>query len=308
MRDVLTFGETMGAVRCAGALALGGPAAITVAGAEATVAIGLARLGHDVTWAGLVGDDELGRLVLRTLRAEGVDVGHTGVVAHGPTGLALFEPRVADLIRVAYYRSGSAGSRLHPRDLDTALAQGCRVLHVTGITSALGPGPAAAVAHAVRAAAEAGATVCLDVNFRSRLWSRTAAAAALQPLLPHVDVLVASDDELGVVTDAPPAALLDHGIVEVVVKRGAGGARAITASGVMEHVAVSVPVRDTVGAGDAFVAGYLSALLDGQPVAERLHRAVTCGAFAVATAGDWEGLPRRDELDLLAAPSGSTVR
>ena len=268
MRDVLTFGETMGAVRCAGALALGGPAAITVAGAEATVAIGLARLGHDVTWAGLVGDDELGRLVLRTLRAEGVDVGHTGVVAHGPTGLALFEPRVADLIRVAYYRSGSAGSRLHPRDLDTALAQGCRVLHVTGITSALGPGPAAAVAHAVRAAAEAGATVCLDVNFRSRLWSRTAAAAALQPLLPHVDVLVASDD---------PAA-------------------------------VSVPVRDTVGAGDAFVAGYLSALLDGQPVAERLHRAVTCGAFAVATAGDWEGLPRRDELDLLAAPSGSTVR
>jgi 2-dehydro-3-deoxygluconokinase len=66
---------------------------------------------------------------------------------------------------------------------------------------------------------------------------------------------------------------------------------------------------DTVGAGDAFTAGYLSALLDGGDVPARLERGTVLGAFAVSTAGDWEGLPGRDELAMLAAAqSGATVR
>ena len=66
---------------------------------------------------------------------------------------------------------------------------------------------------------------------------------------------------------------------------------------------------DTVGAGDAFTAGYLSGHLDGLDVADSLRRAVTLGAFAVSTRGDWEGLPRRDELSLLdGLEMGSTIR
>jgi 2-dehydro-3-deoxygluconokinase len=63
-----------------------------------------------------------------------------------------------------------------------------------------------------------------------------------------------------------------------------------------------------VGAGDAFVAGYLSGLLDGLDLAARLDRAVTTGAFAVAAPGDWEGLPTRRELALLQSPPGTTLR
>jgi 2-dehydro-3-deoxygluconokinase len=66
--------------------------------------------------------------------------------------------------------------------------------------------------------------------------------------------------------------------------------------------------RLLVGAGDAFVAGYLSGLLQDADIPARLQRAVTTAAFAVATRGDWEGLPTRDELALLDAPDGTTVR
>jgi 2-dehydro-3-deoxygluconokinase len=73
-------------------------------------------------------------------------------------------------------------------------------------------------------------------------------------------------------------------------------------------VARAVPVVDTVGAGDALVAGLLSGQLDGLDTAERLDRAVTCGAFAVATRGDWEGLPTRADLPPLDAPPGAALR
>ncbi|MET9762829.1 sugar kinase [Streptomyces sp. NPDC006372] len=314
--DVVTFGETMAAFRAQGALRLGGSLGLSVAGAESNVAIGLARLGHRVRWAGRVGADELGALVLRTLRAEGVDTGHAVTDDSGrPTGLLLTEPRLGTLTRVSYYRAGSAGSAVSPADVLPALAAGTRVLHLTGITPALGPSAAEAVLAAATAAREAGLTVCLDVNHRSRLWSADRARTVLIPLLAHVDLLIASEDELPLVQERPGAdepeavaGLLAAGVGEVVVKRGARGATSHTAAGVNDRAARQVDAVDLVGAGDAFVAGYLSGLLDGADVPARLHRAVTTAAFAVATRGDWEGLPTRDELGLFDQPDGTTIR
>ncbi|MDX3329362.1 MULTISPECIES: sugar kinase [Streptomyces] len=320
--DVLTFGETMLAAQLPGTLAVGAQARTTVAGAESNVAIGLARLGHHAVWAGLVGDDEPGRLVLRTLRGEGVDITRAGTHATAPTGALLRERRVADLARVHYWRSHSAASLLTPADLAPALGDGARILHLTGITCALGPGPLEAVRTAAAHAQAQGWTVTLDVNHRQRLWTAEEAGRALRPLLPHITVLIASDDELPVVTGVPGGtpdgedgearavgALLDAGVREVVVKRGGEGAAVRDRQGTRHSLpALRVPVRDTVGAGDAFCAGYLSGLLDGVPPAGRLARANTLGAFAVASDGDWEGLPRRDELGLLDAAPGSAIR
>jgi 2-dehydro-3-deoxygluconokinase len=312
MTDVLTLGETMAAFRMAGPLRLGGPAHLSIAGSESTVAIGLARLGHRVSWLGVTGADEPGELVRRSLRAEGVDIALARVDAHAPTGLILFEPRVGDLTRVVYHRTGSAGSRLTADDVHPAFADGRtpRIVHVTGITCALGDGPYEAVRYAVGHARAAGSLVSLDVNHRSRLWSVRQAAEALRPLLPSLDLVIASDDELAVLTDDldPVAALLAAGVREVVVKHGAGGATSHGEHGTLHRPARRVPVVDTVGAGDAFVAGYLSGVLDGADAAARLDRAVTVGAFAVATRGDWEGLPSRDDLALLDHDPGSAVR
>ncbi|MEU7579002.1 sugar kinase [Streptomyces sp. NPDC041068] len=315
--DVLTLGESMVALRGSRPLKLGGSMDVSVAGAESNVAIGLSRLGHAVRWAGAVGDDEAGELVLRTLRAEGVDVTGATRDPAAPTGLILFEPRLPEVTRVHYYRAGSAGSRLTPEAVEAAFAAGPapRVLHLTGITPALGPSAAEACRRALRLARDHGTQACLDVNFRSRLWSSREAAAELRSWIPYVDVLIASDDELPLclassesTPSSPEKTLLELGVREVVVKLGASGATAHTADGELHAPAREVRAVDAVGAGDAFVAGYLSALLDAEPVPTRLDRAVTTGAFAVASRGDWEGAPTRAELGLLGAGPGTVIR
>lgn len=336
--DVLTFGETMVALRGSGPLKLGGTMNVSIAGAESNVAIGLARLGHAVRWAGFVGDDEAGELVLRTLRAEGVDVSAAQRDAAAPTGLILFEPRLPEVTRVHYYRAGSAGSRLDAAAVERAFAtHPPRVLHITGITPALGPSALSATRHALELAASHRTLVCLDINFRSRLWNAEAASTALSAFVPYVDVLIASDDELPLCFPTAPSShpvgngsveapadaakdgsgpdlaglaklLLAQGVDEVVVKLGADGAVVHTTDGDLHRPARPVRAVDAVGAGDAFVAGYLSALLDGEGVPARLDRAVTTGAFAVASPGDWEGAPTRTELGLLGTAQGTVMR
>ncbi|GII24672.1 sugar kinase [Planosporangium mesophilum] len=313
--DVLTFGESMVSLRSAGPLADGGALGMHLAGAESNVAIALARLGHRSAWAGRVSADELGEYVLRRLRGEGVDTGGAVRDAERPTGLMFLEQRTADLTRVQYRRADSAGSALAVDDLRGPLAAGARVLHLTGITPALSESARQATLWAAKTASAAGIPVCLDVNYRARLWSRDEARAVLAPLSSYASIVVASEDELDLVGDpgadgpAVVAGLRDRGAGTVLVKLGAAGARAYTPDGVHTAGALAVTAVDTVGAGDAFTAGYLSGRLDGLDVAGCLRRAVTLGAFAVSSRGDWEGLPRRDELSMLDGHEpGSTIR
>jgi len=323
----------MVSLRSAGPLAAGGTLGMHVAGAESNVAVGVARLGHSVTWAGVVGADPHGEFILRQLRAEGIGLRHR-IDAARNTGVMFLEQRTADVTRAFYYRAGSAGSTLSREDVDRALTAGARILHLTGITAALSPDAQKAVEYAAERAAAEGMEVSLDVNYRGKLWSREQARAVLTPLARHASIVIASDDELDLVAsgsartagagavdpgasaagpgdreEAMAAELLGRGVREVLVKRGAAGAGAHTAAGRWDEPAVPVTSIDTVGAGDAFTAGYLSALLDGEDVAGRLQRGALAGAFAVSTAGDWEGLPSRAELALLGTtPSGTTQR
>ncbi|WP_427129227.1 sugar kinase [Pseudarthrobacter sp. S9] len=329
--ELLTFGESMVSLRSAGPLSVGGSLRMHVAGAESNVAVGVARLGHRVAWAGVVGADPHGQFILRQLRSEGIRLHHREDAGRS-TGVMFLEQRTADVSRAFYYRAGSAGSSLSREDLDLAFEAGARVLHLTGITAALSLESRRAVEYAAARAAGEGMVVSLDVNYRGKLWSRDEARAVLTPLARHASILIASDDELGLVASAPDpgsdiddsdaagagdadaaesamaAELLDRGVQEVVVKRGAKGAGVHTTGGRWEVPAVPVTSLDTVGAGDAFTAGYLSALLDGEDVARRLQRGALAGAFAVSTAGDWEGLPRTDELALLATTPGGTTQ
>ncbi|MEU9507917.1 sugar kinase [Micromonospora sp. NPDC048170] len=313
--DLLTVGETLVSLRSAGPLAAGGPLTMHLAGAESNVAVGVARLGHRAAWVGRVGADEFGEYALRQLRAEGVAVDGVSRDPDRPTGLMFLERRTADLTRVQYHRAGSAGSALDVDDLRAPLAAGARMLHLTGITPALSDSARAATRWAAEAAAGAGVPVCLDVNHRARLWSRDTAREVLTPLAGHASVVIASADELDLVGDPGAdestvvADLFRRGVDTVLVKLGADGARAHTRDGVRHVGALTVTAVDTVGAGDAFTAGYLSGWFDGLDLAGRLRRAATLGAFAVSSPGDWEGLPRRDELSLLDGhEAGSVIR
>lgn len=306
--DAITLGESLGLVmgEPAAPLRAGSPARFSFAGAESNVAIGLARLGHSAGFVSRVGDDLVGRMIVETLRGEGVDVSGVAFDREAPTALMVRQHRTADALSVLYYRDGAAGSRLRPSDVPDLA--GARLLHVTGITPALGASARETVSAAVRAARAAGLVVSLDVNHRSLLWSTAEAGAALAPLLDAVDIVFGGDDELLALAqhhgsddiELAVKHLLQQRPSVVVRKRGADGATAYGEFGTIECAALPVTAVDPVGAGDAFVAGFLSGLLDDLDPAGCLARAVECGAFAVSVHGDWEGAARRSELGMLA--------
>ena len=310
--DVVCLGETMAllAFEATGPLRIGATATLSIGGAESNVAIGLARLGHRVGWIGRVGDDAAGQLITATLHGEGVDVSTVTSDGLMPTGLMLREHRTYDRFRVDYYRRGLAGSRLAPEQVDDEFVRSSGIAHITGISAALSDSAGAAALRAIDLVHQSGGLASFDVNHRSALWSTDAARPVLREFVRRCDVVFAGPDEAELVLDlaagecdtpALVAGLLELGPGEVVVKCGADGAIGQVAGG--EPVAVAprrVTCLDPVGAGDAFVAGHLSGLLDGLDLAGRLDRGNACGAFAVSVHGDWEGAPRRDELGYVA--------
>ncbi|MBT2513689.1 sugar kinase [Arthrobacter sp. ISL-30] len=323
--DVLTFGEAMVSLRSESTLALSPLLSRSIAGAESNVAIALARLGHNVQWVGCVGADAGGELILRTLRAESVGLDYVTTFQERQTGMVLFEQRLPDVSRVSYFRQNSAGSALERGHLAAALDRKPRIVHITGVTCALGPGAADAVLYAASVARTAGATVTFDVNYRAKLWSADVARETLRKVAQVSDVVIGSADELALLGDGPSdvgrsaeaaaeaaaelaARLLAQGGREVVVKLGAGGAEVHDVNGSSRVPARRVAIVDSVGAGDAFCAGYISGLLNSLSQQDCLELANTLGAFAVAGKGDWESLPTHSELALLELEAGSTLR
>jgi 2-dehydro-3-deoxygluconokinase len=308
---VVTLGETMGLLRATsiGSLEHVSDFALHVGGAESNVAIGVARLGRPAVWIGRVGDDGLGRRVLRELRAEGVTVDAV-VDPDARTGLMLKETPRSGSTRVLYYRAASAGSRLAAADLDLAAIASAGVLHVTGITLALSESAEAAVFAAVDAAVAAGVPVSFDVNHRVALWGGRDPRPVYRRVAERAAIVFAGPEEAELLVgpgspDDLAARIGELGPTQAIVKLGEAGCVAVIDGEALSAPAEPITPLDTVGAGDAFVAGYLVALLDGLPAADRLRQGARCGAFACLGPGDWESLPRRADLD--AFDSGDPV-
>jgi len=305
-QSVLTLGESM--VRLAlpehGRFAAGTPLSIGIGGAESNVAIAVTRLGVASTWMSRLGDDDFGSVIVRELLGQGVRV----IAARdpvAPTGLLVKEHRQGRPSRVRYYRAGSAASQLSPTDLDEEAIQDAGVMHVTGITPALGPSPTESIHRAIDVARAAGTLVSFDLNYRASLWSPEHARPVLAAILSKVDIVFAGLEEANLVVSgkvAEPAAgpweggrelaaqLSDLGPDHVVIKLGEFGALARQAGAYTETPAFPVTVVDPVGAGDAFVGGYLGSLVTGQHTRGCLEMGARLGALVCGVPGDWEGL------------------
>lgn len=277
-----------------------------VTGAELNAAVGLARLGHPVAFVGRVGADAFGQVVRRRLAMEGVD---TRWLADDqrPTGLLFRNLRSSAPAEVVYRRAGSAGSCVTPDDVAPAIAELSEhgLVLISGVTAAVCPATTQA---ALELAHAGGRRLCVDLNHRSRLWSAEQAAPALRRLADTAYLVAGSLEEARLVTGLPDAraaaqALLASG-AEIVVLRHDVVAASWFSRADPEPVTVRterLPATDPVGAGDAFMAGLISGLLEfgvSAPVAclERAHR---CGAAVIATVGDLEGALSRDELRAL---------
>ncbi|MEV5764867.1 PfkB family carbohydrate kinase [Micromonospora sp. NPDC052213] len=249
--------------------------------------MGLARLGYRVASVGRVGDDPFGASVRRVLRGEGVDVAAARIDRDRPTGLLVRDCLAERPITVHYARAGSAGSALESGDLPADWT-GVRMLHVSGITPMLSRSARAATHAAVDAARSAGALISVDPNVRLRLGDRNAWREALMPLVAGADPVTTGRDEAALRGggDDPVAWLHAQGARWVTVKDGVRGAVGSDGGTVVYQPAIPGAAVDPVGAGDAFTAGWLSAVRRGLPLRAALAEAAAVAAARVQVAGD----------------------
>jgi len=288
---------------------------LRVGGAEANTGIALVRLGVSCGWISRLGDDGLGRAVLRELRGEGLDVSRVTLDPARPTGLYVKELLPFQQSRVYYYRRGSAASALSPDDVDPDYLRGARWLHLTGITPALSPSARAAVERAFELARELGIPTSFDPNLRLKLWTLEEARAVLLPMLARADVVLAGDEELALLMgeedeERALAGARALGMPTLVVKQGGKGALVATEAGELRVPAFPVEqIVDTIGAGDGFDAGFIAARLGGLDLAEAARWGHAVAAHALGVRGDWEGFPTLAELRaFLAGRSAGPMR
>lgn len=317
--DVVTYGEAMAMFVAAEAGPLDSATHFTkrIAGADLNVAIGLARLGFRVGWMSRVGADSFGRYVLDTLAREQVDASCVTVDARYPTGFQL-KSRATDGAdpSVEYFRKGSAASRLSLDDYVPDYVLGARHLHLTGVAPALSDSSRELAFHLARTTRAAGKTVSFDPNLRPTLWpSPEAMARTLNALAEHADWVLPGLAEgrqlTGLDTPADIARFyLERGARGVIVKLGAAGAYFRVADGREGEIAAErvEHVVDTVGAGDGFAVGVVSALLEGRAIDEAVARGNRIGALAIQVIGDSEGLPTRAALDRIENLSNARDR
>ncbi len=275
-----------------------------VGGAEANVAIGLANLGHSTAMISAVPDNALGRGALAAVRGQGVDCSG---VKFGAGRMGLYFLSVGAGLRaseIVYDRAGSSFAAAAADTFDwNALLAGAGLLHLSGITPALGPNSAEAALAAARAAKQLGVRVSFDGNYRAMLWESwdSDPKAVLSELIGMADILFGNHRDIGLVlgrafsgegadrrreaADAAFAAFPGLGIIASTARhivdadchRIAARVDTRDAAAQTEEVAVS-GIVDRIGAGDAFAAGVLHAHLGGGD-AEAMARtglALTC--------------------------------
>ncbi|MCE9682403.1 sugar kinase [Halomonas alkalisoli] len=313
--EILAFGEAMAlfVADAPGALDEVEHFQRRIAGADTNVAIGLARLGFRVGWLSRVGADSFGRYIRRTLEDEGIDCRHLIDDPDHATGL-VFKERAegGHDPHVEYFRQHSAARQLSVADAKGVDFSALRHLHATGIPPALSASCRKLSLHMLTQARNAGASISFDPNLRPGLWSsETEMCQTLNDMAAQADWVLPGLAEgrrlTGLETPHDIAGYyLERGARAVIIKLGPQGGYYRGHLGGKEE-RFTVPgftvseVVDTVGAGDGFAVGVVSALLEGRSPREAVRRGNLIGAQAVQVIGDMEGLPHRSRLDELEA-------
>src|SRR5687767_6280001 len=334
---VVTFGEIMLRLSPPGfERLLQSPSLVaTFGGGEANVAVSLAQFGLDSWYVTRLPRNPIGDAAVRTLRAEGV---RTEAIARGGDRVGIYFAESGASQRasvVVYDRARSAISDMTPGSIEWArVFDGATWFHVTGITPALGANAAACTNEAVAAARRAGARISVDLNFRKKLWSESAAQQVMRPLMKSVDVVIANEEDIQAVLGLAVAntdvvgGQLDVGGYRTVaqqITRELGPA--MVAITLRESVSASdngwsavlwdakanqfhhsprydLRLVDRIGGGDSFAAGLIFGLVSGRSSADSLRFAVAASALKHSVPGDFNRVSV-EEVDRLAAGDAS---
>lgn len=302
----------------------------TFGGGEANVALSLAGLGLDSVFVSRLPAHAIGDAALRTLRAQGVQTQH---IVRGGERLGIYYAEAGAHPRgptVVYDRAHSSITELDPAAIDwDKIFVGAHWFHVSGITPALGEKPQACTRAALEAAKRAGVTVSFGVHYRAKLWTPEEAQRVLRPLLSHIDIVFANEDDirygLGVArtrterTGETGSTESYRQVAERVTAEFGIQMVAMTVSdrltagtcnwsgllyeqgskALFESAQYSVSVVEAIGANDAFAAGLIYAVLAGRSAERALGFAVAAGALKHSIPGDYNRVSAA-EVDRLA--------
>ena len=280
-------------------------------GAPANVAVGLARLGRTSAFVGQVGDDPFGHWLRDTLARENVDVSHLLHSQVARTTMAFIAARRDGQKDICFYRNPGADALLSSADLRPQLLEDVRIFHCGSVSLSQSPCREAQM-RVAQMCVERGVLVSFDPNWRPSLWDDADEARELiWQMIPLSDVVKIAAEEWEFITGTNG---LEDGATKiraagprlVIVTRGAQGAYFNCAAASGEVPGVAADALDSLGAGDAFVAGMLAKILERDALADLLNEADlrrvvqfanACGAFATQSRGALPGLPTREEIE-----------
>ncbi len=295
-----------------------------VGGSATNIAVGTARLGVKSSMLTRVGNEHMGRFVRRTLEENGVDVSHLRFDPEHLTPYVLLAVRaIEDFPRIFAY-GDAADLAVEEGDIEPGFIASSRALLVTGSPLSR-PGSREASFKAIRAAKEAGTSVVFDLDYRPVFWGVASheqggemfvaseeVTEVYRSVLPDCDLVVGTEEEIRIAggsTETLEALQSIRGLsrATIVLKVGAMGAIVFPGE-IPENVedGVRVPgfpveVFNSVGAGDAFMSGFLSGWLRGESPEECLRLGNACGAIVVSRHGCSPAMPTREELEYFLA-------
>jgi 5-dehydro-2-deoxygluconokinase len=293
-------------------------------GSSANAAFGAARLGLRTAMLSRVGDDHMGRFLLETLAREGCDVEHVRIDHERLTALVLLGIKDRETFPLIFYRENCADMAIDEADIDESFIASSRALAITG-THFSTPRVHAASSKALAIARKHGVRTVLDIDYRPVLWGLTGrgdgetrfianegVTAHLQAILPHFDLIVGTEEEFHVAGGSDNLIQALQAVRAVttatlVVKRGALGCSVLEGSVPADidqaptYQGTRVEVLNVLGAGDAFIAGFLYGWLRDEGIERSCAYANACGAMVVSRHGCAPAMPSRAELDYFLA-------
>ncbi len=303
---IIMMGEPMGlfAADEIGSLSEAEAFTCSVAGAEFNVATGLSRLGHEAVYFTKLGADPIGERIRNAIKKNGILDNFILTDENEITGLMLKGKTDVGDPEIAYYRRGSAASKMNEKDADSLDISACEWLHVTGITPAISASAFAATERLIERCKRAGMFISFDPNLRRQLWaSEKIMIETLNKIAGSADLVMPGISEGRILTGRSgeeEIAKFYHGLGAkmVTVKLGGKGAFFSEKEGESGHVEAFKVERivDTVGAGDGFAAGVISGLAEKLSLKEATQRGLVIGAIQITHKSDNEALPTRAEL------------
>lgn len=280
-------------------------------GAPANVAVSLSRNGIETAFLGKLGNDDFGKILLKTLRDDNIDVLCPELTDEATTTLAFVTLDETGDRSFTFARKPGADMLLNEEDVRRVKIEDYDIIHA-GSVSQSGSPEKDAVLLALKTAKDKGKLVSFDINYRDKIWAVEDCLAEVRKVIPYVDLLKISEEELMFVGGEAniPSYMADNDIAVIVLTRGGDGARVFFDNKTLDVPSMKVEVKDTTGAGDAYWGGFLSSLLrqgvtstsgitaDKLKIAGR-YGAVS-GGLCIQKPGGIPAIPKLNEIEVFA--------